>query len=46
MTPTARMTPDEKRIARDMHKSDFIPNHIAEQLRRDRSTITMLACCV
>ena len=42
MPPTARMMPDEKCIARDMHKCGFIPKHIAGQLRRERSTITRL----
>ena len=31
MPPTARMSSDEKRIARDMHERGFIPSHIAEQ---------------
>ena len=31
MPPTARMTSDEKRIARDMHERGFIPKHIADQ---------------
>ena len=39
MPPTARMTLDEKRIARDMHKRGCIPKHIADQLGRERSTI-------
>jgi len=42
MPPTARMTPDEKRIARDMYQRGFIPKHIADQLGRERSTITRL----
>ena len=42
MPPTARMTSDEKRIARDMHERGFIPKHIADHLGRDRSTITRL----
>ena len=42
MPLTARMMPDEKRIARDMHKRGFIPKHIADQLGRERSTITRL----
>ena len=40
MPPTARMTSDEKRIARDMHERGFIPKHIADHLGRERSTIT------
>ena len=36
------MTPDEKRIARDMHKRGSVPKHIADQLGRGRSTITRL----
>ena len=40
MPPTARMTPDEKRIARDMHKRGLIPKHFADQLVREHSTIT------
>ena len=40
MPPTARMTSDEKRIARDMHERGFIPKHIADHLGRGRSTIT------
>ena len=35
MPPTARMTPDEKRIARGMRKRGFIPKHIADQLGRE-----------
>ena len=31
MPPAARMSSDEKRIARDMHERGFIPSHIAEQ---------------
>lgn len=42
MPITARMTPDEKAIARDMHKRGFIPSHIAEHLGREPSTITRL----
>ena len=42
MPPTARMMPDEKRTARDMHKHSFIPKHIADQLGRERSTVTRL----
>ena len=36
MPPTARMTPDEKRSARDTHKRGFIPKHIADHLGRSR----------
>ena len=36
------MTTDDKRIARDMHKRGLIPKHIADQLGRERSTITRL----
>ena len=32
MPPIARMTPDEQRIARDMHNRGIIPKHIAEHL--------------
>ena len=42
MPPTPRMTADEKRIARDMHKRGFIPKHLADHLGRERSTITRL----
>ena len=42
MLPTAHMTADETRIARDMHKRGFIPAHIAGHLGRERSTITRL----
>ena len=42
MPPTARMTPDENRIARDMHARGSIPSHIADHLGRERSTITRL----
>ena len=42
MLPTAHMTADENRIARDMHKRGFIPAHIAGHLGRERSTITRL----
>ena len=40
MPPTARMTPDEKRIAYDVHARGSIPSHIAEHLGRERSAIT------
>ena len=40
MPPIARMTTDEKRIARGMHKRGFIPKRIADQLGRERFTIT------
>lgn len=42
MPITARMKPDEKSIARDMHHRGFIPKQIAEHLGRERSTITRL----
>ena len=42
MPPAARMKPDEKRVARDMHARGYIPKHIAEHLGRERSTITRL----
>ena len=42
MPPAARMTLDEKRIARDMHKRGCIPKHITDQLGRERSTIMRL----
>ena len=42
MPLTPRMSPEEKRIARDMHERGYIPKQIAEQLGRERSTITRL----
>ena len=36
MLPTARMTPDEKRSARDTHKRGLIPKHIEDHLGRSR----------
>ena len=42
MPPTARMTPDEKRIACGMHKLGLISKNIADQFGRERSTVTRL----
>ena len=36
------MTPDENRIARDMHNRGFIPKRIVEHLGSEGSTITRL----
>ena len=44
MPPTARMTPDEKHIARDMHQRR---QHIADHSECERSTIKSdLRACV
>ena len=42
MPPAARMTADEKRIARYTHDRGFIPKHIAKHIDRARSTIIRL----
>ena len=42
MPPAARVTADEKRIARYTHDRGVIPKHIAKHIGRARSTITRL----
>ena len=44
MPPTARMTPDEKAIARDMHERGIIPSHIADHLGRAFSCPDRMCC--